>query len=159
MVDFQLFAVYHFLIVSRNVLGRKLEVPNEIQCLERKRIFYLLLLWQYSGKLRGINQSEHTKTSGKRGTTCSPWKAREICSKQPHEKRGKDAVNNSRSGLGFARDWLGWHKLWSDWLECDARVARVSASPRIWLARRKRPLHSPNSLPNTKVLKGGASQF
>lgn len=40
--DFELFAVC-FLIVSRNVLGRKFEVPNETQSLERKRIFHLLL--------------------------------------------------------------------------------------------------------------------
>ena len=62
------------------------------------------------------------------------------------EKSGKDVVSKSCTGLGFARDWLRWQNLWSHWLEYVISVARVSASPRIRLARRKWPLKSQNRL-------------
>ena len=66
------------------------------------------------------------------------------------EKSGKDVVSKSCTGLGFARDWLRWQNLWSDWLEYVTSVARVSVSPLIPLAGRKRPLQSQNRLPPSR---------
>lgn len=67
--DFQLFAVC-FLIVSRNVLGRKFEVPNET--VFRAKADFSFITAEIACK---INQFQHTKTSkitGERGTTRGP---------------------------------------------------------------------------------------